>query len=117
MKNIKWPAEKKKEALDAVIGGMAPGEVSKITGIPSGTISSWKHKHEHPRATKSSKTLPTAVLPAPSSLEQFISGLKSLIDEYERLKSERELFRKQVEKWQTTAGKLNDELQSLAHKP
>jgi hypothetical protein len=47
-------------------------------------------------------------------IDDFIHGLKKLIEGYEALKAERNSFMRASDKWKVLAGRLNEDIQRLS---
>lgn len=105
---MRYSQAKKNEVLEALGSGMTRAEVSKLTGVPQGTVAHW----QNPKG-KTKPTIPALDTAKQDSLEQFVHSLEALITDYKKLKSERAMFHSQMEKWKVLAGKLNEDISSV----
>ena len=123
--------ETRKEVLDAYfVGGMSGGQIAKAMNLPTSTVGNWITEEKKVKGIPLSPFGRT-VKPRPEQkqeqqvvthpviqqveqpkikLEQFIDMLEFLINDYRKLKQEREQYKRAVEEWKVTAGKLNDQL-------
>jgi hypothetical protein len=141
MRGYQYSAKTKKEALEALAGGMSAMEVSKALNVPANTIYGWKARkpktprpsqvtckvcgkvvHRNglgPHMTKHREPFnPTieASKPEHMTLDQFVQMLRDLTSDYIKVKEELVQLRKSSESWKITAGRALEQAQQAIHR-